>query len=256
MLGALFTVLALSLIACSDDDAADPAADAPESPAADASESPDPDEVDSSESGPAERDDSDVEADRQIAERAVLRLDDFPPGWQEQVQQDEDDEALQAGIAECAGYDFEELYGGGERAASPTFVSSQDEEITSSVTVFPTEEAASRRYDAKTAPATIDCVGDAMRSVLRLEGAGEGIEVLNVEINRLSTSALGDQTYGFRVTLELRAQGMTLPVYLDVVGVRVGRVGASVTAMSTFSPYFTSDLEGYVETVVSRIDLD
>jgi hypothetical protein len=248
-LAVLLTVIALSLVACSDDDAADPAQAAPESPT--------PDEVDPSEPGPVARDDAQMEADRQIAERANLRLDDFPPGWQERVMDDEEDEEGQARIAECAGYAVEELYGGvRERADSPTFVSSQDQEISSSVTVFPTDQEAGRRFDAITDPGTIDCIADEMRGMIALEAAREGLEVLGLEINRLSTSNFGDETFGYRIVVELSSRGMSVSGYFDVVGVRVGRAGATVQAFSMFGPFFIQDLEGYVETVVSRIDID
>lgn len=254
-LGVGLTVLALSLAACSDD-AAEPAPDAPESPAADAPESPDPEDTDPSEPDPVTSDNGAVEADRQLAERAILRLDDFPPGWQERVTQDEADEESQARIAECAGYSFEALYGGGEQADSPTFVSPQDQEVRSSATVHATDDQAARRHGAITDPGTIDCIADEMGRAAALAGVQEGFEVLDLEINRLSTSEFGNETYGYRIMVELSSRGMTVPVYFDIVGVRVGRVGVTVQASSTFSPYFIQDLEDHVETVVSRIGRD
>jgi hypothetical protein len=197
-------------------------------------------------------------SDMAIAERANLRLDDFPSGWHQQHREDDDDadEASRERIAACAGYEVEEMFeDDAERAESPTFVSPHEEEIQSSVVVYPSLEVAARRYDLASDPALYDCMGEELYQRLLSEVPPAGVRIQEVEVSPLQTSRLGDATFGVRMVTRFEVNDRRVSGYSDLVVVRIGRAAVTVNAASMSLPHPVGELEGYVEAVTSRLDL-
>lgn len=208
------------------------------------------------------RTESERQADQDAAEAMLLTLDDFPSGWQEEPADDEEaseeeDEAIQADLAECLGIDPEDFDPDNPSATSPTFTSPDEKEVSVDVAFAPSAEAAAVAFETLSDDATPGCYGDALQSWLEgaafEEGLPEGVEVGDVTASPLSFAALGDESSAFRVTLPVSAEGVTVDLYLDIVFARVGRIGIEGTFDSQFSPFAEADAAALMQTVIDRV---
>src|SRR5262245_36336628 len=78
------------------------------------------------------RTDDERQADEQTAAATLLVLDDFPPGWEAEpadTEEDESDDELKDGLADCLDVDRSLLDDVNPQAKSPTFRSPDDAEV-------------------------------------------------------------------------------------------------------------------------------
>ena len=208
------------------------------------------------------RSDAERSADQQLADDAVLKLTDLPPGWESAPADDEtNNDELSAELAECLDVDPTFFDSSNPTAESPTFTSAQDEQITSEVAVTASAEDAIERVEILRREDTPGCYATAIRHLLEQsienpadgDEVPEGLELGDPTFNPMSFAALGDDTVAFRATIPVSAQGFDVEVYIDFVAVRVGRVGTTMTFQSQFSPFDTAEEERLTRIVVDRI---
>jgi hypothetical protein len=234
------------LAGCSDDPAATSDGGANEEPAAD-----DP------------RTDDERAADEAAAETMVLTLSDFPPGWESTpAEEDEPDERFDEQLAECLGVDVSEIDPNNPKAGSPNFASSNGDQVTSQVAFTPTVEDATDALALRRQEGANECYAESFLAIIEDflanpeegEEAPDDFEVGEPTVNEMSFGALGDESIAFRVTLPLEADGFSAEFYLDVVNVRVGRVGVSTTFQSVLTPFDTEEAARLTGVVVDRVN--
>jgi hypothetical protein len=195
-------------------------------------------------------------ADLAIADASLLTLDDFPAGWEAQPAEDDgDDRESQTRIAECVGVDYEDLYSGdsGASAESPTFVSGNDEEISSTVKVATDERWAANAFEIAAQPKFRECLLEETTTAVEEAAAGEDFEFGDPSINEISFDDYGDGTLAFRLTIPVEAEGFSLEVTTDFILVRVGRAQTTVSAQSTGSPFDVAELSALMKVAADRL---
>ena len=201
----------------------------------------------------------DREADQAAADAALLTLDDFPSGWQEgpPVPEDDDDE-VQADMAECLGIDPDEVDSGNPRATSPPFVSEDEHEVLVGVTMAPSADEVQERLELLASDEAPGCYSDAVQAVvagnLLTNDLPAGVEVDDPTVNRLSFDRLGDRSVAFRATLPITFHGLDLALYVDLVFVQVGRAGVSMQFQSELSPFDVDEAARLTQIVVDRVE--
>jgi len=207
--------------------------------------------------------DDERQADVAAAEKIVLTLADFEPGWEASPPEDDPDtEDLDEDLADCLGITLEELEPDNPSADSDTFTSANDEEVEASVAITPTEADAEKAMDRFEGSEALDCLGQYFRSLIGrgfAENAGEmpdDLEIGDPTLNEVSVPALGDEAKGLRLTTPLSSSGVDVDLYIDFVIVRVGRVGITTTFLSTFTPFSETEAAEFVEAMVDRVPAD
>ena len=204
-------------------------------------------------------DDRDRAADEATAREAVLTLDDFPPGWDEDPPEPEsDDDDMSASLAECLGIDEAELDRDNPSANSPTFTSPTGQEVDVRVTLTAAPSEARRTMEIMSDDAAPGCLSDSMQSLiaqnLLAEDVPDGLEVGDPTVDTTSFEGLGDESLTFRVTVPYGYRGAESAVYLDSTFVRVGRAGVTAVFLSDGSPFDTDEAERLVRVVVDRVE--
>ncbi len=205
-----------------------------------------------------------VAADRAVAEQAVLKLSDFPPGWQAKPHEESpDDPDLSRQLSECLRVDLSLLEGKANDAStdSPDFESPDEEEVGSSVGLAPTSTKAQELFAIFERPETPGCltkaVSQSIETALKKPKPGQeipaGVTVGQVSINRVSFPTIGDRTVAFRVTVPVRALGLALSVYADLVVALRGRAAALLSFTDFGSPFSTDQAQRFTKTVVDRL---
>ncbi len=202
-------------------------------------------------------------ADEAAAATMVLMLADFPAGWESTPPEEEnpDDDRFDAELAECLGVDLSVIQGNNPKAESPTFTSPNDEEVTSEVTFTATPEDAIEALAVRRGPEALSCyedtigaqIEDAVANPPEGEETPDNLELGDPTINEMSFGAFGDESIAFRVTIPLSADGFNVDLYIDVVNVRVGRVGVTTTFQSVLSPFDTEEAARLTGIVVDRV---
>ncbi len=200
--------------------------------------------------------------DQVIADEAVLTLDDMPTGWEvapaedEEEAQAEEDE-LDEAFAECLDIDVSELQSDSPTADSG-FVNSDDEEVTSKVTVSASEAEIQDDIDRFRDETAQGCYVDVVSEVLatRLISSGEDVEIGEITFNELSFEDLGDDSIAFRLTVPLSSEGVDVDLYVDYVIARKGRVAVTNSFQTTFTPFDEAVALELTEIVVDRIPAD
>jgi hypothetical protein len=196
--------------------------------------------------------------DQAAAEAMLLTLADFPSGWEETPADEADDEndELSADTADCLGVDPDELDPDNPKATSPSFSSSDDDEASVEVAFTPSEEAATRALELLADEAAPGCYGEAIQVLIEdnaaQEDLPEGIELGEATFNRLSFASLGDESTAFRVTLPFSAEGLNIDYFLDVVFVRVGRIGITGQFQAVVTPFDEAHAAELMQTVIDR----
>jgi hypothetical protein len=205
-----------------------------------------------------ERTDAEREADQQAAEAMLLTLGDFPAGWEAgPVEEDEGNEDLRGDLANCLGVDEDVLDSDNPQATSPTFASSNDEEVSVEVGFTPSSDEASRVLEVMHDDAMPGCYAETLRALvtrnlLTAEDLPDDVEVGEPTFNPLSFTDLGDDSVAFRTTLPVAVGQLNVDVYVDVVVVRIGRIGITATFQSQLSPFDSDQAAELVQIVVDR----
>ena len=196
-----------------------------------------------------------------IADAAVLTLDDMPTGWEaappedEEQQEAEEDDADQA-MADCLDIDVSELQGDSPTADS-RFVNSDDEQVSSEVTVAASETEVQAGIDRIRDEAGQSCFLEVIQYIAQDSFASDGdIEVGEATFNELSFEDLGDDSIAFRLTVPISSQGIDVDLYVDYVLVRKGRAGVQTSFHTVFTPFDAAQALELTETVVDRIPTD
>jgi hypothetical protein len=198
-------------------------------------------------------DEADPAADKRIAEEAGFVLEDFPTGWQQGDEEDDDQEE-----APCPAIrDAREATSA--RAESPEFREGRGAQAQSIAYIYPDEAAATQAFAGLTSNESRTCLGEAIGEVLgeslgeQAGPAGGGAEVGEPETSRVSTEPLGDEREAVRITVPVSAEGIDVDLVIDTVFVRVGRGIALPLFVDTFSA-FDEDLKAdLTSTVVRRL---
>lgn len=74
-------------------------------------------------------------ADKALADRAVLKLSDFPPGWTSEASEDENSDAVNKQLTECFHIEGPKLVPDASNVDSDDFNSSSDQTVTNTVSV-------------------------------------------------------------------------------------------------------------------------
>lgn len=199
---------------------------------------------DQSDRAPAEETASEAEA-RQVAEAGVLKLSDFPTGWQK--EEDEDDEAKANSCPQAAAAKDSAF----ARATSPDFSDSGDQEVNSAAFLFATEREAQTIYDGLTSRDMSDCIKKVVRTTIakNLRQAKLG----DIAASRVSTEPLGDESNTARVEFEIEVEFVETSGVADLVCIRTGRAVAVVGLFNTGDPFDDELRATLLSTVVRRI---
>jgi hypothetical protein len=206
-----------------------------------------------------QRSEAERQEDEAIAETALLTLDDFPAGWEAvPAEDDEDDDELQADLAQCLGVDEAELDTDNPTATSPTFTSSNDEKVAVDVSLTRSLGDASRRFEILQGDAAPGCYAEAIKSQIARnlvvsDDAPENVNVGELTFNRISFESLGDGSMAFRTTIPVAVEALDIELYIDFVLVRVGRAGIQTTFQSQVSPFDTDEAARLTQIVVDRV---
>ena len=171
---------------------------------------------------------------REVAERVLLQLKDFPVGWS-QLPPDEDEDVQLDLPPECQTFwEQEEWPGTLVHVDSPEFEGPDEEEVDSGVAIYVDGEAAHQAYaDGKTA---IDLCREPLRVALvkyieeglRAEHPDANIEVVASTWDWLSFPPYGDESAALRWSLTMNVGAQPLVLYSDLIDWRVGRIEVSM----------------------------
>jgi hypothetical protein len=202
-------------------------------------------------------------ADAQAAEELNLTLRDFPAGWEAMPPDgdEDDDERVWSDLADCMGVEAAEFDQDNPKSESPSFSNADDEEVTSEVAFTATRDDAIHSIEMMQRDEMPGCYAKEIEALLRdnLLNPSEGQEVPDdlemgkPTVNPMSFAQLGDDSLAYRVTLPLSASGIDADLYVDIVVVRVGRVGVTMTFQSVFTPFDPGQAEELLRAVVDRI---
>lgn len=207
----------------------------------------------------------DVAADRAAASAAILRLTDFPEGWQETVHGDSRSAPdVNADLADCVGVSRGVL----AMSDNPTNVDSPDfGETAGDATVqssigFVRSVAKAEQALAVFARAELPgCLAAAMEKSLDFslthpptgQTIPSDLSFGEVEVSRLSFADVADDTAALRVTVPIVVSAGTVNQYLDMVVLRIGRAAASLTLSQTDEPFDSALAEQLAVAVSDRL---
>ena len=176
----------------------------------------------------------DVAADSAAAEAALLTLSDFPAGWSE-VPDEEDDsnQELLEQVYECLGPDAVELINSETEAQTGSFTDPVDEStVDEIVALAPTEESAEAYMAGGSADGVAECLTTAYREgVAELLADAEemqGAELGEITVGALNVGEIGEDSFAYRITVPISVQGVNVDLFADFVAVRVGRSAAGL----------------------------
>lgn len=241
-LSALVLILALALTACGDgDDSSDSSHSSTKAASRTTGES---SSVSSTE--PAQ----DTGSDQAIADASVLTIDDMPDGWQ--GAPDDDDEDDSDAFAECLGIDVTEFADDANPSAdSEEFKSPEGVTVSNSVEVSPDEDWMTHAFEVQSSDEFRSCAVEVLEQSIAKDD--EDLEWGEVKVLPMDFPTYGDEVTAFRVAVPVTTQNETAVVVSDNVLARVGRADVTVSATSASGPMPVTELAGYLQTSVERL---
>jgi hypothetical protein len=210
------------------------------------------------ESSGNEEEERDLDADQELADAAVLTIDDVPAGFEAEPEDDDDDdsadEVFDHSFAECVGITVAELNDDDdEPQASTTFANEAQEEVSSEVTVYATEEEVTEDLEMVKDPASQDCFAEAMNEGFATD---TDVEIGEITVEDLVLEDLGEDAVGLGLAIPFAVEGGERVLYLDLVLIQQGRAGISM-GFTAFDAPFDEQI-GYelAATVVDRVSAD
>ncbi|MGI8810739.1 MAG: hypothetical protein ACR2KK_23410 [Acidimicrobiales bacterium] len=185
---------------------------------------------------------SQIQLDKQKAERIVLTAADVP-GFAEEPPDpdDEGDAETEAAILACLNNDPLILRLGEDDdprgAGSPEFAKG-DDSVSSSVTFAENEDQARAAMTALSASAFPTCFSRALTEGLRRDRT---LTNVSATTTRLPALTVGDQSTGIRSVVRFRAQGTAVTVYVDNTFIRTGRALAILDVSTVTTPFPTAE---------------
>lgn len=202
----------------------------------------------SSDAEPTERQSTDP-AKAEQAEAAVLRMEDFPEGWEEQdPEAGLDLEETWHDLTSCLGVDGTEQPLG--IATSPTFLRDLATQARSTVEYLP-EPQAQEIATALAGPQLQQCATDAFAADAA-RSAPEGGVPGPVEVTPLEFPQLGEETFAFRANVTINLEGLEVPVFQDLVVVFDGEALSRIVFINPGSEFPPELQRTLVQTVVDR----
>lgn len=191
----------------------------------------------------------------ELAASVLITLDDLPEGWTETPfdpnEDNSDDEAVLAAIAECAGLDLTLINRdvlGDTRAESSEFESGEEVASVKHVIGFASDELTARAAMVEVGnPALPDCYAEAVKASFEARFADPDptdsvpAEVvlgdLVAERVDLTNIAAEDEAVWVRVVASLTVQGDTLEQHVHLIFLRSGRVLSQVHLGGSGEPF-------------------
>ena len=161
-------------------------------------------------------------SDAAIAKQGVLRLSDFPAGWQQKKHKD----SKPSGIAACKGTEAVVARNKRYRAQSPDFSQGDLASAENSVYVFPREAQAIAFLKPYQAAVAATCLQKGTEKALKK--ASPTVQVVPLDVRSAIPGA--DDGVGYLVKVTVPGQTQPTQLFLAAVAVRIGR---SVTGFTT-----------------------
>lgn len=174
------------------------------------------------------------EDDLSKAKAVVLKRSDLPGVWTTEPSQE--DEGAANSFRSCMGLDP----AGADypSADSPSFSTGYLRTVNSSATVAPTAAAIDTDFAAFNTPKMLDCA--VQQAEMQLKEQSE-VTFGPLRADRLDFPQLGGGSTALRIASSFTAEGQEVPVFIDVVAVKVGRIGMTLSLVNGPEP-FPSDL--------------
>ena len=193
-------------------------------------------------------------SDQDKADSAVLRSADFPSGWRMTEPAAAGDGAVgdcppvMAVLAQKTGEGRSEFRSESGQAA-----------VTNTVTFWPSDSAANAYLDAWQQVINTGCAKEMIRkhTLASFNSAGvnsgsSGAEIRNIKIAPLNGGPMGDQTFGFRATIQVKTDQTEGTLVGDYLVVRKGRATAGFEFGDVGKP-LTDPRDALVRTVTTRL---
>lgn len=185
--------------------------------------------------------------DRELAESIVIDESDLPDDIDWTATPSEEDPEGEAALRSCLGLPPESRDPGAE---SPTFSVGDVTRVDSSATVAASVDSADEVFAAATSGRFVDCLGEQFEAQL-LEQPHAGFGPAAAE--PLDFPAVGDGTVAVRMSTSVEAEdGERIPLFVDFIVIRKGRVGMTLTLMNAPEPFPTERAVAMAEAMVAR----
>jgi hypothetical protein len=186
-------------------------------------------------------------SEQELAESMLLALSDFPVGWAEEADSEEEESSP---TAKCE-FGSEGRTG---RANTGDFSDGSSASISQSLGIFESVSDVSSRLDQLRSGE----VGDCFIGVIEDGGLDdEEITFSDASQSEISFPEIGDETVAVRIEVRYELVGETGfgsegSIFIDLISVGVDRVGFTVQGSDVLSPYDVGELESYVRTAEAR----
>jgi hypothetical protein len=202
----------------------------------------------------------------ELAQSAVLTVDDMPTGWTEAPNESDERDAENAQrISDCSGLDVELIGDGvlGDTKAKSSEFSSPDQlaSVKQTLGLAPDEATASAAIAAIGDDALPPCYEETIRTSFEeaavttdpAESLPDGMTLTDVSMERIDppVTITADDVVWYKATATLDFQDQSLDIYLDLVFTRTGRVLSQIEFDGTTQP-FPEEL--YAPTVTAAQD--
>lgn len=196
---------------------------------------------------------SQVELDRQKAQRVVLTAADVP-GYTQDPERSQNSAEVEAAVNACVNNNPLLVRLGEDSdsrgAKSPQFSRGDALSVTASATFGETEDEARGAITAFEAPSFNGCFSNAVAAELRRDPAYSNVSVTTARLPALNA---GDQSIGYRTTARLRTAGQAVTFYLDYTFVRSGRGVAVLSGNGVNTPVPEADRSRLATTMAGRL---
>ncbi|MGI8684494.1 MAG: hypothetical protein ACR2MO_05300 [Acidimicrobiales bacterium] len=187
--------------------------------------------------------------DLALAEAVVLTIDDLPEGveWSSEPADEEEDDEGGAAFRVCMGLPPDT---GRPSADSPTFSSGDATQVDSSATVAPTAEQIDEDFARLEGPEFVDCAKKQFEAAI---GEQSDVTFGPLQAERLDFPTVGDGATAVRLSTKVETgDGETLPFHFDVVLLKKGRVGMTLTLVNAPEPFPTELSVPMAEAMAAR----
>jgi hypothetical protein len=179
--------------------------------------------------------------DQRRADRIILRLADFPSGWRAEADENQDD-------ADCYKVDFGDLTITG-RAESKSFVKGNVPFASSVAVLYKTPQQAGTVFDEVASDKLAGCFADYMKSQ-----SADDVTIGETSFGELGFPELGDRSAAYQIAIELKTEGLTPTMFIDLVFIQRDRALAMLAFVDLLSAFDQPQKEALAKTVAERMD--
>jgi len=198
---------------------------------------------------------------REVAEKVLLTLRDFPAGWSQEPPDDEEDAPLDV-PPECQAFAGQEDWPGTLlKVESPEFEGPDEVEVNSSVILYADAEAARQAF-AGVRDTYDRCREPLLQAFTRYlqqlyqknaQESGEIAEVASMAMDWLSFPPYGDESVTARMSITINVGARSLDCYLDMLGWRIGRVEGDMGFSTCFDTPDTGEEQRLAQIIDERL---